>query len=166
MTPDGAKTDMTPSEIETTAAMINLIRPDWSKPGLEGFMKRRYRNRPAVDVQVAFVIVANDPRTESPNLMDKPGPWWEATRPREGAKPTRIPPRFLICAEHGEKEPCTECGDPVPAGAARLAEMRAAIRSGRDRAATDPARKPRQPATSRETPQDGLNHATGPERAP
>lgn len=157
---------MTPAEIETTAAMVNLLRPDWARASLEGFMRSRYADRPAVDVQVAFVIVANDPRTETPALMDKPGPWWEATRPREGAKPTRTPPRFLMCPEHQEREPCTECGKPVRASPDRVAAMRAAIQSGRDRAATDQARKPRQPATGHDTPEDGRNRAPDPVRAP
>lgn len=95
---------VTKPEAEQLAKAVNALRPDWSQASLMAVLAdERCRNRPKVDISIAFVVLALDDATRKPTRIFEHGPWWEILRPLGKAAPL---PRYA------EADDCAICNKP------------------------------------------------------
>lgn len=98
---------MDQNQIDRIALAAHALRPDWRADSLRTFIGQQVtrsglplRDMPARDVAVALTWIACDPDTRVPTRVLENGPWWEATTPTSGDKPTAQPPARrsgLVC---------------------------------------------------------------------
>lgn len=123
----------TPHEARAIGHAISALRPAWLASSVATWVTRNVPTRPARDVMLALVVAAYDPQVESPGVLNKPGPWWDAAH--HANQPAREPGLVTWC-EHGRPGAlhCPECKPPAartgPTPEQR-ATMRAAIREAR-----------------------------------
>lgn len=97
---------MNKDEAIRLAAAINSLRPDWSTNGLMTVLgDDRNRNRPVLDVALAFVALALDPKSRKPTRIYEHGPWWELLAPRVGSSVA-----YKVIADTD----CAICSQPEP----------------------------------------------------
>lgn len=102
-----------PAEIERIAHSMNAHRPDWNVRSLITFLTRNHANRSYTDLAVAATVVATDPTTTTPQLLNNHGRWWVATAGLAGDRSDRAQlshdtPRCDI-APHHHHEPAHNC---------------------------------------------------------
>lgn len=68
----------TNDEIQRIAVAMNAHRPDWPVASLVTFLGRHHGNRAYRALAVAGVVIATDPTTQTPQLLNQQGPWWSA----------------------------------------------------------------------------------------
>jgi hypothetical protein len=88
----------TADDIERIALAMNVIRPKWPKSSLITFLTKNHAHRAFRDLLVAGIVVATDPRTDTPRLLNEHGPWWLAAQAANG---TYTDTRFARCPEPG-----------------------------------------------------------------
>ncbi|MGV3564183.1 MAG: hypothetical protein ACO1ON_12975 [Nocardioides sp.] len=116
----------TPSEVDRIAAIMHTLRPDWRTSSLVTFLTTHHGERPYRDLLIAAVVVATDPRTTTPRLLNEHGAWWVAAQVAfSGSQgPTSVPrhtdPRCEVPGhEHELAHNCRACAserlaDPDP----------------------------------------------------
>lgn len=102
-----------PTEIHRIATAMNALRPDWKPSSLVTFLTNHHADRPYRDLAIAAVVVASDPRTETPKLLNEHGPWWVAAYTAQpGRLPTTVPgattPRCTVPG-HEHELPVPNC---------------------------------------------------------
>lgn len=70
----------THDEIQRIAAAMHALRPEWNPRSLATFLERHHATRAYRDLATAACIVATDPRTKTPQLLNEHGPWWAAAQ--------------------------------------------------------------------------------------
>lgn len=65
-------------ELETIAASLHVLRPDWPAAQLRTLIRDELMERPRRDVLVALAWVAADSNSHSPYRVLENGPWWKA----------------------------------------------------------------------------------------
>lgn len=66
------------NEIQRIAAAMAAIRPDWRQSSLVTFLTKNHAQRAYADLAIAAIVVALDPVTKTPELLNQHGPWWSA----------------------------------------------------------------------------------------
>ncbi|MEP7763864.1 hypothetical protein [Sanguibacter sp. 25GB23B1] len=87
-------------EIQRIAAAMNSLRPDWRVSSLVTFLTRHHEARAYRDLVIAAVVVASDPTTKTPQLLNAHGAWWSASQTVQGGAGVE-PIRFPRCTEPG-----------------------------------------------------------------
>lgn len=95
---------MNEHEVETIAASLHVMRPDWPAAQLRTLIRDHLLHRPVRDVLVALTWVAGDAASHSPYRVLETGPWWKAA-----AADRTTPAR----AEHHDPgRLCSVCSQP------------------------------------------------------
>jgi hypothetical protein len=118
-------------EIQRLANAMNALRPDWKVSSLRTFLTNHFADRAYRDTAVAAAWIATDDKTNTPELLRQPGPWWNVGP----AKPPGLVPR--VGPEPGE-ERCQFAGHEHES--ARRCRLCAAERAAGD--APEPAAAP------------------------
>lgn len=91
-------------EIQRIATAMNALRPDWKHSSLVTFLGRHHATRAYRDLAIAAVVVASDPTTKTPELLNKHGNWWAAAQAASGSVATTVPrPDDPRCTEPGHE---------------------------------------------------------------
>jgi len=99
----------THDEIQRIAAAMHALRPEWNPRSLATFLERHHAARAYRDLATAACIVATDPRTKTPQLLNEHGPWWAATQIVFTGKTD--PLHFPRCTVDGHRSyPAANCG--------------------------------------------------------
>lgn len=90
-------------EIQRIATAMNALRPDWKHSSLVTFLTghatRAYR-----DLAIAATVVATDPTTKTPQLLNQHGAWWAAAQAATGTASTSVPTAGSErCREYGHE---------------------------------------------------------------
>jgi hypothetical protein len=102
----------TADEIQRIAAAMNALRPDWRPSSLVTFLTKHHIGRSYRDLAIAGVVVASDPTTKTPHLLNGHGSWWVAAQAVMGsAAVIGVPaPGAPRCEVYGhEHEVATHC---------------------------------------------------------
>lgn len=67
-------------EIQRIAAAMNAVRPDWRTSSLVTFLTKHHATRAYQDLLIAGIVVALDPKTTTPQLLNQHGRWWTAAQ--------------------------------------------------------------------------------------
>jgi len=116
-------------EHQRIAAAMHAIRPEWNPVSLTTYLDRHMLAKPYADLLVAGVVVAMDPKTQTPKLLERHGRWWEAAAAANG-EVTKTPPREVPCDEEGHTGTifrCPECRESK-ADPETIAQIRAGMR--------------------------------------
>lgn len=98
----------TTTDIQRIAAAMSALRPDWNPRSLATYLETKHAHRASRDLAIAAVIVATDPVTRTPKLLEQHGPWWTAAHLASGQ--TADPIRYERCPEIGHTSfPATNC---------------------------------------------------------
>ena len=106
----------THDEHQRIAAAMHAIRPEWNPVSITTYLDRNHLARPYVDLAVAGVVVAMDPTTKTPKLLERHGRWWEAAAAANG-EATKLPPRRVPCEipnHTGDEAYCHDCAKAAP----------------------------------------------------
>ena len=76
-----------PDEIQRIAAAMNALRPDWRVGSLVTFLSRNHSTRSYRDLAIAAMVVATDPKTTTPQLLNEHGSWWVAAQTAHAGGP-------------------------------------------------------------------------------
>lgn len=91
------------NEIERIATAMHTLRPSWPINSLITFLGK-HQSRPFRDLAIAAAVVATDPKTNTPNLLNQFGPWWRAAQEATGEViPTVGPGKEPRCTVHGHE---------------------------------------------------------------
>jgi hypothetical protein len=95
----------TPDDIQRIARAMNALRPDWAIPSLITFLGRNHSDRATRDLTIAAIVVATDPKTATPQLLNQHGPWWAAAQTVAGGTASTVPgavpgPNDARCPDH------------------------------------------------------------------
>lgn len=91
----------TKNEIQTIAAAMHAIRPDWPPRSLATFLEKNLPTRSFHDLAVAGIVVALDQRTKTPHLLLEHGHWWIAATAARGDTNTISLTRAPRCEKEG-----------------------------------------------------------------
>jgi hypothetical protein len=69
---------MNEHEIDTIAATLHVLRPDWPSGQIRTLIRDNLQDRPRRDVLVALTWVAGDTASHTPYRVLENGPWWKA----------------------------------------------------------------------------------------
>jgi hypothetical protein len=126
----------TDHELQTVAAAVAAVRPEWPARSVLALLRRdqTLRDRPYRHLLVAAVGVAADPATTTPGRLREHGSWWVAAYvATTDATPAPASPD---CPRH-DGEPsgrCGRCADEAVPERRRLmllADLRAIVRGAR-----------------------------------
>lgn len=100
-----------PDEIQRIAAAMNAVRPDWRTTSLVTFLTKHHATRPYQDLLIAGIVVALDPKTTTPQLLNQHGRWWTAAQQVFAATATpTVGPGRDRCQVYGhEHYPANSC---------------------------------------------------------
>lgn len=100
-----------PTEVQRIAAAMNAVRPTWRADSLVSFLTKHHAARPYGDLLIAGIVVALDPKTETPALLNRHGRWWTAAQAVFAAEATpTIGPGRERCTIYGhEHYPAHNC---------------------------------------------------------
>lgn len=105
----------TPDEARAIGHAISALRPTWLATSVASGIMRHVPTRPARDVMLALVVAAYDPSAETPGVLTKPGPWWDAVDAvnRRQTGTVTAEPTWSRCPDHGSRVPpegvCRSC---------------------------------------------------------
>jgi hypothetical protein len=99
------------NQLDRLAAALNALRPDWPTRSLRTYLAREHADRAYVDLAIAAVFVAVDPRTVTPKRLSEHGPWWVAAASAgQQGTPTAGPGAEPRCEKDGhEYEAARNC---------------------------------------------------------
>lgn len=102
----------TRDEIQRIAKAMNALRPDWRVDSLVTFLQANHGTRPYRDLATAAAVVATDPGTKTPELLNRHGAWWSAAQAAFASGATAVTNyRFERCPIPGHTSyPATNCG--------------------------------------------------------
>jgi hypothetical protein len=87
---------MNDHDIDTIAASLHVLRPDWPSGQIRTLIRDNLQERPKRDVLVALTWVAGDIASHTPYRVLEQGPWWKAAAadrtvaPQEHTDPGRL----------------------------------------------------------------------------
>lgn len=96
----------TPDEARAIGHAISALRPKWLATSLATWILNNVPTRPARDVMLALVVAAYDPAVDTPGVLAKPGPWWDAVdavNRRNDPAPVAAAPDWPYCPLHGAR---------------------------------------------------------------
>ncbi len=98
----------TPDEARSIGHAIAALRPAWLATSITTGIMRHVPTRPARDVMLALTVAAYDPAVETPGVLTKAGPWWDAVdavnRRGQAATASAIAEHdWPRCAVHGSR---------------------------------------------------------------
>lgn len=145
-------------QIQRIAAALNALRPDWRAQSLVTFLTKHHADRPYQDLLIAGVIVALDPTTQTPQLLNQHGRWWVAAQQVAAATVTPTPgpgrrPRCTVSGhEHEAADNCRSCAaDRLVTGDRPVQAVPAMVPPPSPARAAGPVHDPRALAAGKDT---------------